>query len=188
MSSSRLVIAVGLLAALAAGCAKAQARTEPPIPELAPPPAPPRVIETYADDTPVPAEPTAPDGGASSPAARNASKPLLPSPPRVETPPKPVEPPRVEPEKPPSPPPALTLKPTPGSESATAESIRNLLGRAARDLSRVNYASLTQDGKTQYDTARRFMEQAEEALRNGNFPFAGKLADKAATMAAVLVR
>ena len=32
------------------------------------------------------------------------------------------------------------------------------------------------------------MEQAEEALKGGNLAFAGKLADKAATMAAVLVR
>lgn len=157
------------------------------MPELTPPPAPPRVIETFADEAVVPAEPTAPDG-TNSPAARNAAKPPAPAPPRVETPAKPVEPPRVEPEKPASPPPALTLKPSPGSESATVGSIRNMLGRAGRDLSRVNYGSLTLDGKTQYDTAKRLMEQAEEALRTGNLVFSGKLADKAATMAAVLVR
>ena len=188
MSSSRLIVTLALYSALAAGCAKAQARTEPLVPELTPPPAPPRVVESYPDETAAPAEPAAPDGGANSSATRNTTKPPVATPPRVETPVKPVEPPRVEPEKPASPPPALTLKPSPGTESATAGSIRNLLGRAAKDLSRVNYASLTQDGKTQYDTARRFMEQAEEALRNGNLVFAGKLADKGATMAAVLVR
>jgi hypothetical protein len=188
VSSSRLIVTLALYSALAAGCAKAQARTEPLVPELTPPPAPPRVVESYPDETVAPAEPATSDGGASSSAARNTVKPPMPAPPRVETPVKPVEPPRVEPEKPASPPPALTLKPSPGTESTTAGSIRNLLGRAGKDLSRVNYASLTQDGKTQYDTARRFMEQAEEALRNGNLVFAGKLADKAATMAAVLVR
>ena len=60
-------------------------------------------------------------------------------------------------------------------------------GRAQRDLQRVNYAALDADGRAQYDTARRFMEQAEEALKGGNLAFAGKLADKAATMGAVLV-
>ena len=37
-------------------------------------------------------------------------------------------------------------------------------------------------------TARRFMQQADDALKVRNVMFAGKLADKAATMAAVLVR
>ena len=85
-------------------------------------------------------------------------------------------------------PPSLTLTPTPGSESQTAAAIRDLIGRATRDLSRVNSASLNADGRSQYDTARRFIQQAEEALKARNIVYAGKLADKAATMAAVLVR
>ena len=75
-----------------------------------------------------------------------------------------------------------------GSESKTEAAIRELLGRATRDLSRVNSASLNADGRAQYDTARRFIQQAEEALKGRNIVYAGKLADKAATMAAVLVR
>jgi hypothetical protein len=63
-----------------------------------------------------------------------------------------------------------------------------LLGRATRDLSRVNAASLNADGRSQYETAKRFIQQAEEALKARNIVFASKLADKAATMAAVLVR
>jgi hypothetical protein len=85
-------------------------------------------------------------------------------------------------------PPTVTLKPTPGSPSTTETSIRDLLGRATHDLGRVNYGSLTVDGKAQYDTARRFVQQSEDALRTGNLVYAGKLADKAATMASVLVR
>ena len=92
------------------------------------------------------------------------------------------------PDRPTPPPPALTLKPAPGTETKTEASIRALMSRATRDLQRVNYAALDADGRAQYDTARRFMQQAEEALKNGNLAFAGKLADKAATMAAVLVR
>ena len=76
----------------------------------------------------------------------------------------------------------------PHVKAQTANAIRELLGRATRDLSRVNVASLNNDGRAQYDTARRFIQQADEALKARNIVFAGKLADKAATMAAVLVR
>jgi hypothetical protein len=66
--------------------------------------------------------------------------------------------------------------------------IRALMDRAARDLQRVNAAALNQDGRTQFETARRFLQQAEDALKARNIVFAGRLADKAATMAAILVR
>ena len=66
--------------------------------------------------------------------------------------------------------------------------IRELIARATRDLARVNAASLNADGRAQVEAARRFLQQAEEALKARNVVFAGKLADKAATMAAVLVR
>ena len=66
--------------------------------------------------------------------------------------------------------------------------IRNLMNRAARDLSRVNTNALNADGRSQFETARRFLQQAEEALNIPNIVFAGRLADKAATMAAILVR
>ena len=62
------------------------------------------------------------------------------------------------------------------------------MGRAARDLSRVNASALNNDGRSQFETARRFLQQAEEALKARNIVFAGSLADKAATMAAILVR
>ena len=57
-----------------------------------------------------------------------------------------------------------------------------------RDLTRVNAATLSADGKTQYEAARRFVQQSEDALKVHNLLYAGKLADKAAAMAAVLVR
>ena len=78
------------------------------------------------------------------------------------------------------------MKPAPGAETKTEASIRDADGAAPRDLQRVNYAALDADGRAQYDTARRFMQQAEDALKGGNLAFAGKLADKAATMASVL--
>jgi hypothetical protein len=63
-----------------------------------------------------------------------------------------------------------------------------MLTRAARDLSRVNAATLSADGRAQFETARRFLQQAEEALKGHNLVYAGTLADKAATLAAVFAR
>jgi hypothetical protein len=58
----------------------------------------------------------------------------------------------------------------------------------SRDLSRVNAATLNSDGRTEFDAARRFVQQSEDALKARNLVYAGKLADKASAMAAVLVR
>ena len=154
------------------------------MPVLEPPPPPPRMVETYNDD-PVPTlEPTPVDTALLIP-----TPPRPPSrPPAPRTEPAKPEPARTEPDRPAAAPPALTLKPGPGMQAKTEASIRQLLDRASRDLGRVKYAELNADGRAQYDIARRFMQQAEDALKGGNLAFAGKLADKAATMGAVLVR
>ena len=44
----------------------------------------------------------------------------------------------------------------------------------------MNAARLTSDGRTQFDAARRFVQQSEDALKARNLLYAGKLADKAA--------
>lgn len=183
MRSLRLLLVVTALAAFSASCAKARANTEPAMPVLEPPPPPPRVVETYNDE-PVPTvEPSPVDTALVTPPPRPAARPPAP---RAE--PAKTEPARTEPDRPTPTPPALTLKPAPGMEAKTEASIRQLLDRASRDLGRVRYAELDADGRAQYDIARRFMQQAEDALKGGNLAFAGKLADKAATMGAVLVR
>lgn len=170
-----------LTVSLGACAAKAQVRTEVALPLLDPPPPPPRVVAEYAPEPePVAAIPAVEPAAAVKPPAR-------PSRPEQRPEPAPVTPGPDNLARP-SPPPSLTLTPTPGSEAQTVAAIRDLLGRASRDLSRVNTASLNTDGRAQYDTARRFIQQAEDALKTRNVVFAGKLADKAATMAAVLVR
>jgi hypothetical protein len=176
-----------MLATLVAGCAKVQARTEPVLPELVPPPPPTRMVETYVEEPLQTVTPSPADTALSQPPVRTTTKPAAQRADAVKPEPIRTEP-EPEPERPASPPPSLTLQPAPGSESKTESSIRALLLQAGRDLGRVNYASLSTDGKAQYDMARRLMEQSEEAQRKGNLVFAGKLADKAATMAAVLVR
>ncbi|PYR38839.1 MAG: hypothetical protein DMF89_05730 [Acidobacteria bacterium] len=60
------------------------------------------------------------------------------------------------------------------------------LYKASADLGRVNYRNLNADARTQYDTAKGFIRQAEDAQRARNLDFARNLAEKAATLAAQL--
>lgn len=177
-----LAVVVALAIGGAACAARAQvAVPEPELPVLDPPPAPPRIVAIYVEpedltpvEAPVAAEPAIPPPPQPKPAApAPAPGPLV-----TEGPPQP----------PPATPPALTLTPAPGTEAKTEASIRALLGQVTKNLTRVNAPTLSADGRTQYEAARRFVQQAEDALKVRNLLYAGKLADKAAAMAAVLVR
>jgi len=180
MDRMRVTLIVLLTASLGACAAKAQVRTEIPVPPLDPPPPPPRVVAVYTEPEPIAVVPAAEPATPVRPQTRPTRPEQKPEP--AATTPDPVE--SVARPAPPS----LTLTPTAGSEAQTVTAIRDLLNRAQRDLSRVNVASLNSDARAQYDTARRFIQQADDALKTRNIVFAGKLADKAATMAAVLVR
>ena len=59
--------------------------------------------------------------------------------------------------------------------------------QASRDLGRINAGALNAEAKAQYDIAKRFVQQAEDALKARNFVFAGQLADKAAALATLLL-
>ena len=180
MRTMRALCAVLLTASLGACAAKAEVRTEVELPELAPPPPPPRVVADYTEPEPPPA----------APAIEDVPAPVRP-PVRQPRPEQKAEasPPAEQPvesvARPPAP--SLTITPSAGAEQTTA-AIREFMARAERDLGRVNVGALNADGRTQYDTARRFLQQADAALKARNIVFAGKLADKAATMAAILVR
>jgi hypothetical protein len=66
--------------------------------------------------------------------------------------------------------------------------IRGMLANAARDLGRIDYRALGADAQAQYDIAKRFTEQADEAMKVKNLVFAEQLADKAAALAAQLLK
>jgi hypothetical protein len=83
--------------------------------------------------------------------------------------------------------PARTLQTTPNSPQVE-QRVRGLLANAGRDLGRIDYRALGVDAQAQYDIAKRFTEQAEEALKVKNLPFAEQLADKAAALAAQLLK
>jgi hypothetical protein len=178
-ASLAVVCAIGI-AAGAPGCATSGAAPPPEleVPVLVPPPAPPRIIATYVDPEPPPpleSPPTVEPATVARPQPRPAAPPPAPGPPQPAALPAPA-------------PPALTLTPPPGTEAKTEASIRGLLVRASESISRVNASALSADGRAQLEAARRFVQQAEEALKVRNLLFAGKLADKAVAMSAVLVR
>lgn len=171
-----------MLLPLASGCVHTQAKTTPDAPLDMPAP-PPRDVEPNDAETPQPV-PLVQEPARSAPARPRPvpREPARPEPPKPE--PAPAEPPKPadDPAKAPS-----TLQTTPATvEGEVERGIRASLTRAAAALNRIDYRVLNADARTQYDTAKRFIRQADDALRTKNLVFAKNLADKAATLAAQL--
>jgi hypothetical protein len=170
-------------------CARAQAKVAPEPPALDMPAPPPRIVEVsdpgVPPPLPLPGEPV-----------RNVPPRVRSSPPARTDAPKPQEPPKIDQpvtevakpaEEPPKPQQATTLQTTPAEREGEIDGrIRAALLQATADLNRINYQNLNADARTQYDTAKGFIRQAEDARRAKNLDFARNLADKAAALAAQL--
>lgn len=186
MDGKHFVTCAALAASLAWGSACAtrtasSARREP----LAVPPAPPRVLvppapgpttePVVSDPEPVPQLPTA--------SRRSRESRTEPKPAQPETPPAPAE---AEAPKPAAstgaPPPELRTVEGPDEGKATRQ-VRDTIERAGRTLGGIDYRALSQQAKLQYDMAKRFIEQSEEALKTRNYTAAQLMADKAETIA-----
>jgi len=170
----------------AVSCSRAHAKTTPDAPALSVPAPPPRLIEPAEAETPPTAPaPAQPEEPARRPAARPrpaAPAPGQPAATAEKAPEKPAESKPAEESKAPT-----SLQTTPaGAEGELERAIRGVLAKATSDLNRVDYRNLNADARTQYDTAKRFVQQAEEALRGRNLVFARNLADKAAALAGEL--
>jgi outer membrane biosynthesis protein TonB len=184
-----VLCAVILAAAAGAGCARAQAKVVPEMPALDVPAPPPRQVETVeVDEEPEPpvvepqepARPAPPKPARATPVQQRADQPK-PEPPKVDVTAPPEAPRPAEESKP------GTLQTTPAAREAQLErTIRGTLQRATASLNRVTYGSLNADARMQYDQARRFVSQAQDALRDKNLVFAENLADKANTLATQL--
>jgi hypothetical protein len=186
-----LVLAVVMLAigSLPAGCAKAQANAAPEGPPLAVPVAPPRVIA--AVEEPPPAETPTPEPAATPP---RTTRPAPASPPRrpaTGTTESRPETPGGAPATPPAPQPSETApapRPAPtAADLANERRVQGILTKAATDLNRVDYRRLSNDGRAQYELAKRFSEQADQALKERNYGYATTLAEKAAALATELL-
>ena len=182
-----IVIVAPLLAA--AGCAKARASALPSGPPLETPLPPPRVVSSPIESEPIvtAVPPIEAPGPRTTP---NAPRAAAPRPERTEPPPvatvnpAPVPPPSAPP---PAEEPPRTLQTT-ANAGQVEQRVRSLLANATRDLGRIDYRALGVDAQTQYNIAKRFTEQAEEALKEKNLLFAEQLADKAAALAAQLLK
>jgi len=182
---SWLVVVVSVLAG-ASACVKTKPVTVADGPPLAMPPPPNRVFAPREEPIPVQAPP--PEVADAEPPKPAPARPV----PR-RTPAAPAEAARPEPEPPPvvaapaTPEPGRELRTTSSAADAAADrQVRELLAKASRDLSRINYQKLSNEGRSQYDQAKRFVDQANEAIKERNFVFATTLAEKAATLAAQL--
>ena len=172
------------------GCARAQARVEIPPPPLDVPPAPPRVVQTTDGEVPQPVglagDPA--DGAPALPAAPRARQtPTTPAPrPPAADAAKPEAPPATDAAKPPDEPrPQLRGAPT-QQEEASMASLRARLTRASNQLQLIDYGRLSTDARDQYDRAKSFIREADDALRARNLPYATSLTDKAVALAAQL--
>jgi hypothetical protein len=169
-------------ASLASGCFGLRARAVTMPTPLDMPEPPPRVVEVHEPEAPppipLPEEPirNTPTRPRPAPPAAEIPRPLQATPP--ETPADAAKPEELTPR------PAATLQTTPTQREEELERrIKGMLGQAMADLNRTNYQNLSSDGRTQYDLAKRFVSQAEEALKAKNLSFASTVADKAATLA-----
>ena len=184
----------GMLACLPwvmAACAAIHAKSAPDTPALDIPSPPPRVIDTV-DIDPAPLATLPGEPRRQLPSAPPRKPPAATPKPEVKDPARtePPAPPPVESAKPAADPPKLpptTLQTTSAdAEEREDQQIRGLLGKASHDLKQVDYMRLNSDARAQYDTAKRFVTQAENALRAKNLVFARTVADKAAALAAQL--
>jgi outer membrane biosynthesis protein TonB len=181
--------AVVVLALAASACVSAQAKGDAGGPALAPPAPPPHTIipvEIVEEPAAAPAPPL-PAPVVVRPSSRpRAAKPDKPAEKPVEKPVEKPDPAAVS-TQPPAPAPAPPLQTT-ANVAEVETTIRARIADARRDLDRIDARGLTPERRAQYDTAKRFLQQAEDALKVKNLVFAEQLADKAATLAAALAQ
>jgi ribonuclease E len=169
------------------GCARKVIAAAPaPVP-LAVPSVPPRIVGPVV----VPEE--KPQPVAEAPAAAPQRPPQRP--PRManrppDAPAEPVEDPqraRAEGAEPasPAPGPLLRTRET-ANDVEAAKKVRESLQRAEQNLAKVNYRTLTANGRADADTARRLLTQAGAALEKRQLVFAMSLADKAEALSTSL--
>jgi hypothetical protein len=183
---SRIVCAAFVALALAAtGCASLHARSDPAGPPLATPLPPPHSIPAVESEAVPPAPPAGNDGPTPvvvRPAPRVAAPRHDKTSDKAE-----AAPPAVVPAPPQANAPLPPLQ-TMVNVTEVERNIRTRIAQATRDLDRTDYRALSTARRTEYDTAKRFIQQTEEALKVKNLVFAGQLADKAATLAAALAQ
>jgi hypothetical protein len=153
------------------------------------PPPPPRIIEPSPEPPPEPVNDLpSPTASSSNPGAVRPPRPAAPKPeaktdPPAELPkPEAPKPQEVKPDTPADP--ATQLRtPQTADTSGAARNVHATVERANTMLGIVDYGPLSNNRKKAYNDAKRFIRQAEDALKRGNFAFAQGVATKAETLA-----
>jgi hypothetical protein len=173
----RLAIAAGLGAALLtlSACNKVQAKTPAAAPAPLAVPDPPLRLKVPVDVEPPP------------PPSPPAEKPAPPT--------TPTKGPRPTPTPAPTPPPPATSagETAPpvvqtNDQAANEKRAREQLHNAQTNLARVQPKSLGRAAQDQYESAQKFVRMTIEALNARNYVYAVSCAEKAATLAALLVK
>lgn len=176
------ILHCALLVSLTACGTKARAQTLPDGPPLTVPKAPAHeiVIEQVAE---APPQEPAPEPVVEQPAQPPAAPRQQRQPTRTET-----APPSQPAVTPPAPDPPV-VRAAPAAAAGDEKKANQLIAKATEDLTkRIDYQKLSAQGKEQYENSKRFRDQAEQALKERNVLLAVTLAEKAAQIAAELVR
>jgi hypothetical protein len=181
---------VGLLP-LVSGCTTLQAKKAPvERPALDVPPPPPRIVEPAPAPEPPPEPvPDLPPPSAAPPKPRPqqprpANTEPKPEAPKQEVPADATPPPTPLPQPVPQPAQVPQLRTPQTADGAEAEkNVRAAIDRAKNALGAVNYNALSNERKKVYNDAKSFIQQAEDATRQGNFVLAQASASKAEVLA-----
>ena len=172
----------------AAGCAKVRAQSVPDGPPLATPPPPSRAFAPIEEEEPLASTPVEKAPSATTPAATNpTTKAPPPRPRQAET--ERTEQPAVA-----TPQPAPTVEAPrelrAASSPSNAESerkVNDLIRRAQQSLNGVYYQGLSSERKEQYELVKASLKEADQQIKERNFPYAETLADKALKLATELL-
>ena len=181
-AGQRLSVAAALLFCVVAApaCTKVQARTPAPVPVADPPPLstpePPSRLKLPVSIDPPASTGTTTEKPAPAPGLRGRP-PVTTSAGTTATPPATT-----------TPPPEPVNAPVMQAGVEVEQRARERLKKAEDDLRRVQKTSLPPDARDQFDSAERFVRMAQEAMRAKNFVYAFYCADKAATLASLLVK
>jgi outer membrane biosynthesis protein TonB len=191
--------AASLVVLTLSACAKPQVMALAPPPPLEVPVVPPRLVGPVVVEEPTvpPVEEPEPAPPRTPRTPRPVARPAAGNDPVTK-----VEPPPEAAAKPPDAttgqaastgssssgePAPLLRTPDTANDAEVVKEVRDTLARAGDNLSKVNYNGLNPGAKAQHDTARRFITQAEDALKGKNLVFARYVANKAENISASLL-
>src|SRR5579872_3466906 len=185
----RRYLIVPLVGMLATACASALAKSPPDQPALNVPPPPPHEIQLPAEPLEPVGEVTASPGTTPGPSRSPRPAAPKPEPPKPEAPKgdtPPAAPPPTTPEPapnlpPPAPAPHLNTPQT--ADTAAVKPVRTMIDRAKSTLGGVKQDQLSNERKQAHKDAKLFLQQAEDALKDGNIVYAQALATKAEKLA-----